>query len=84
VKRGGIKKKFQMKALSAAESKTGKISNVIASKDTVTNKTNAATLYPIKPDNPRQIAATRTIIAMLNRYCLPLLIVVNKSPFING
>lgn len=41
---GGMKKKFQMKALSAAANKTGKISKVIANKDTVNNKINATTL----------------------------------------
>ena len=33
-----------MKALSAAASSTGKMSNVMASKETVTNKMNATTL----------------------------------------
>lgn len=44
VKCGGIKKKSQIKALNTAESKTGRISNVTAIKETVTNKMNAATL----------------------------------------
>jgi hypothetical protein len=41
---GGIKKKFHMKALSAAANKTGKISNVTANNETVNNKINATTL----------------------------------------
>jgi hypothetical protein len=67
---GGIKKKFHINALSAAASKTGSISNVIASNETVNNKINATTLYPRKPDNPKQIADTNTIAVTLNRYCL--------------
>jgi hypothetical protein len=39
-----MKKKFQIKALSAADSKTGKMSNVIANNETVNNKINATTL----------------------------------------
>jgi hypothetical protein len=41
---GGIKKKFHIKALSAAASKTGRISSVIANSETVNNKINATTL----------------------------------------
>jgi hypothetical protein len=67
---GGIKKKFHIKALSAAANKTGKISNVIANNETVNNRINATTLYPTSPDNPKHIDETNTIIPMLNRYCL--------------
>ena len=41
---GGMKKKFQIKALRAAASKTGKISKVIASNETANNRINATTL----------------------------------------
>jgi hypothetical protein len=41
VKRGGIKKKFQIKALNIDAVSTGKISKNIAIKDTVTSNINA-------------------------------------------
>ena len=58
-------KKFQIKALSAADSRTGRMSKVTAKIETVTNKINAATRYPIKPDIAKQMAATRMIIVTL-------------------
>jgi hypothetical protein len=42
-----MKKKFQIKALKIAAINTGKISNIIASRDTVTIRINATTLYPM-------------------------------------
>jgi hypothetical protein len=45
---GGMKKKFQINALSKAESMTGKISNSMAFGETTTNKIRAIALYPIK------------------------------------
>jgi hypothetical protein len=44
VNRGGIKKTSQINALRKAESKTGKISNVMANKETVSSNINATTL----------------------------------------
>ena len=44
-----MKKKFQIKALNTAANKTGIISKTIAKSETATNKSNATTLYPIKP-----------------------------------
>ena len=79
VNRGGIKKKFQVKALSAAANRTGKISKVMASNETVNNKISATTLYPRNPDNPKQIPDTIIIIATLNRYCLPLGCFLNRK-----
>src|SRR6185369_11107517 len=82
VKRGGIKKISQINALNVAASKTGKISKLIANKETVTNKMNAATLYPIHADKPKQMADTTMITALLNKYCRPLPILLNKNLFI--
>jgi hypothetical protein len=41
-----MKKKFQIKALRAAERRTGKISNDIAITETVRSKIRATNLYP--------------------------------------
>ena len=41
---GGMKKKSQIIALASAERNTGRISNVIASNETVTNNIKATTL----------------------------------------
>ena len=41
---GGIKKKSQINALKMAATNTGKISNVMASKETVNSKMKATTL----------------------------------------
>src|SRR5258706_14553422 len=82
VKRGGIKKTSQIIALSVAASRTGKISKLIANKETVTNRIKAATLYPIHADNPKQMPDTTMITAILSKYCRPLPILLNKNLFI--
>jgi hypothetical protein len=79
VNRGGIKKKFQIKALRVAERRTGSMSNKTASSETVTNKSNATTLYPIKFDNPKHAAETAMIIEMQYRNCFRLSIFLNKN-----
>ena len=83
VKRGGIKNTSQINALKAAEIKTGRISNVIASKETVSNKINATTLYPRGADNPKQTAETRTTVLTLYRYCFSLFNLFNENSFIH-
>lgn len=45
-----MKKKSQIKALKTAATNTGKMSNVMASKETVNNKMKATTLYPMNAD----------------------------------
>ena len=82
VNRGGIKNTSQIKALNTAETKTGKISNVIASKETVSNRINATTLYPRAVDKPKQIADTRITVASEYRYCFSLFNLFNKNSFI--
>lgn len=42
-----MKKKFHIKALNMADSKTGKMSKIIASAETDINKMSATVLYPI-------------------------------------
>jgi hypothetical protein len=72
VNRGGMKKKFQINALNKAARRTGKISKNIAIRETVTNKINATTLYPMNEENKKQandIAQTKNV---LNKYCLAL------------
>ena len=65
VKRGGIKNISHIKALNAAESKTGKISNSIAIRETVSNRIKATVLYPIKSDSTKQIAEASNTPEML-------------------
>jgi hypothetical protein len=73
VNRGGMKKKSQIKALSKAESNTGKISKNIAVSETVTSKTKATTLYPIIPEIKKHTPATRQTENDARKYCLDLL-----------
>ena len=73
VNRGGIKKKSQIKALSKAESNTGKISRNIAISETVTSKTKATTLYPMIPEIRKQTPATKQTEKAARKYCFGLL-----------
>src|SRR5688500_10081489 len=79
VKRGGIKKKFQMNALSRADSNTGRISKEIAIKETVTSNISATTLYPTNDERVKQIRDTTTINIILKRICFVILILLMKS-----
>ena len=68
---GGIKKKSQINALSAAASNTGRISNVIASIETVSSSTKATTRYPPTASVRGKLTIeTINTAAMLYRYCL--------------
>jgi hypothetical protein len=72
VNRGGIKNTSQIKALSAAEIKTGRISNIIANKETVSKSIKATTWYPNAGDKPKQTAETSTTVVIEYRYCFVL------------
>ena len=74
-----MKKKFQVNALRIAADNTGKISKVMASSETVTNKINATTLYSIKDESAKQIKETIPTSNKLKRHCLDLLILLIKS-----
>ena len=65
-----MKKKFQNKALSSAESITGRISNKIALSETTNNKISATALYPIKPANGKQIPPTKSTAMRAIKYCV--------------
>ena len=77
-----MKKKSQIRALRAADNNTGKMSKVIASKDTVSKRINATTLYPRNPDSPKQMAAMSTTVTMLYKYCLDLFCIFNEKTVI--
>src|SRR5687767_15541446 len=79
---GGIKKKSQIKALSAAEISTGKMSKMIASSETASKRINATTLYPIKSDKAKQTPDNANIVERQIRYCRPLLFELNRYSFI--
>lgn len=81
VKRGGIKKKSQIKALNKAASKTGIISKSMAIILTVTNNTKAVTLYPINPENAKQMADTSNTSAATIRYCFVFEVVLEINCF---
>jgi len=83
VKRGGIKNTSQIKALIAAEIKTGKISNVIASNETVSKRINATTLYPSDADKQKQIPEIITTVVKLYRYCFCLVDLYKENSFIH-
>jgi hypothetical protein len=68
VKRGGMKKKFQINALSAADIKTGKMSNETASMETVNKSIKAVTRYPINSDRTKHIPETRITVVIPNKY----------------
>lgn len=76
-----MKKKFQISALKKAAKRTGNISNKLAITETVTNKTNAVTLYPIKPERKKQTAETNRTIAVTTKYCLPLGVLLKINCF---
>lgn len=70
---GGMKKKFQIKALNNADSITGKISNKIALRETTNNRISDTALKPImSTDKKQKIAVTMTSNTLI-RYCLFLL-----------
>src|SRR5437870_2394140 len=79
VNRGGMKKKFQIKALNTAETITGQISNNTAFNDTANKRINATPLYPRNDAIPMQIPDTARIRTMLIRYCCELLIFFGKK-----
>jgi predicted nucleic acid-binding Zn finger protein len=62
---GGMKNISHIRALNAAEINTGKMSNIMASKETVRRRINAGTLYPIQPDNAELATDTSITTAML-------------------
>jgi hypothetical protein len=65
---GGMKKKFQIKALTKADSKTGKISKRMALSDTATKRMSATALYPIKSTEKKHKAAVAMIRRALSKY----------------
>ena len=81
VKRGGIKKKSQISALNKAANKTGKISKSMAMILTVTNKTNAVTLYPIKSDKAKQMADINSTRPRTMKYCFAFVVVLEMKGF---
>ena len=60
-----MKKKSHINALKIAAAKTGKISNNIAVRETVSNRTKATVRYPRKPEKPKHIAETKITPVML-------------------
>jgi hypothetical protein len=81
VKRGGIKKKSHINALKAADSKTGRISNKTASKETVSKRIKATTWYLINSDKPKHNKDTNITMMILYKYCLPFPILLIRSSF---
>jgi len=67
VKRGGIKKKFQISALSRAAVSTGKISKVTAIRETVTSSIRATTRYPRSDEKAKQSRETAITSRRLHR-----------------
>lgn len=70
VKRGGIKKKFQIKALNIAAVSTGNNSRKIAQIETVTSKISATTLYPSRSEIKKQAKEIAKVPKILIKYCL--------------
>jgi len=68
VKRGGMKKKSQRRALIIEAITTGTNSNSIARIETQSKRINATMRYGIYADNPKQRAVTKTIMERLMRY----------------
>lgn len=68
VKIGGIKKKFQIKALSNADSITGRMSKSMALTETTNSKIRATALYPIMSTEKKHKTAVNTISKTLIKY----------------
>jgi hypothetical protein len=80
VKIGGIKKKFHINALKKAATNTGKMSNNMATIETVTRSNKATVLYPINGEPKKQAIEVKKTSAILIRYWFRMLyfLVCNK------